>query len=89
MFGMLKWAAAAAPSQLSPSWMSPSDISVKTWEVSDSPSRRSARQIPTDIESPWPSEPVETSTPGVRCMSGWPWRWEPILRSPIRSWCGK
>ena len=35
-------------------------------------SSRSARQIPTHIESPWPSEPVETSTPGVRVMSGWP-----------------
>ena len=45
--------------------------------------------MPTHIERPWPSEPVETSTPSVRFMSGWPWSWAPIWRRPIRSSSGK
>ena len=57
-----------------------------TWPswISPSPSRAYTRQglfcflaasaMPQAAEIPWPSDPVDISTPGMDFMSGWPWR---------------
>ena len=52
-------------------------------------STRAASAWPMPIESPWPSEPVEASTPASRLMLGWPSTGLPILRRVMISSCGK
>ena len=73
------WAAAAKASHIEPSAISLSPQTVQTRNGSWS-SRLPASAIPTEIGSPWPSEPVATSTQGMIGV-GWPWRREPSLRN--------
>ena len=69
----------SSPSQMEPSVSSLSPVSTHTWYGAFS-RRRPASAIPTAIGSPWPSEPVATSTNGSRGV-GWPSRSDPIVRS--------
>ncbi len=59
-------------SQTEPSAASESPISTQTRP--GRASTRMARAIPRPIGSPWPSEPVATSTHGISGTgAGWPW----------------
>ncbi len=61
--------------------LSPSGVS-----GSNSPrSRRAAIAMPTALPSPWPSGPVEVSTPGVWPYSGWAGVRLPSVRRDLRS----
>jgi hypothetical protein len=62
-------AAYGMPSKLLPSSSSPSPISTTT-RGRRRPWARSASAVPTAIGSPWPSDPLEISTPGIRVRSG-------------------
>ena len=50
-------------SQFDPSSSSPSPTRHQT--------RRPVSAAPTATPSPWPSDPLENSTPGARLRSGW------------------
>ena len=65
-------------SQIEPSASSLSPHNAQTWYGSLS-RYLPASATPTAIGSPWPREPVATSTQGSSGV-GWPWRREPILR---------
>src|SRR2546425_12730531 len=70
-------------SQIDPSASSESPHSTQTWKGSLS-RYWPARATPTPIGSPWPSDPVATSTHGIAGV-GWPCRREPNFRKVISS----
>ena len=80
--GEVPEAVLAAPrwtaSQTWPSWISPSPSRTQVW--ASRPRRRAPIAMPTPIEMPCPSEPVDASRPGSRVMSGWPWSRVPRRR---------
>src|SRR5437588_5850392 len=62
--------AQSAASHTEPSLISPSPITTIT-RLSRF-SMRAASAMPTPTERPWPSAPVEASTPAIFAASGWP-----------------
>ncbi len=76
-----------AASHTWPSWHSPSPSSANT--VWGAPSSFRPAAAPAATDSPCPSEPVDTSTPGTWFESGWPCSRLPSLRSVASSSRGK
>ena len=64
-----------------------SESPINTHTRPGSSSRRMARAIPNPMGSPWPSDPVATSTHGISGTgAGWPWSGLPNLRNDSSSW---
>jgi hypothetical protein len=79
----LKFAADIAASQTLPSCCSPSPI--RQYTRRSCPASRIPSAAPTEIPRPWPSEPLETSTPFVFSRCGWPWKVLPKRRKVMIS----